>query len=150
MARLLVLDGSDGGTYTPPDSGSTSTGTTAAAAGPVTAAGTVSSGSVAGGGGVNVSGIMVRVAVADTPVQCQPFKVNKGERVFVRPLPGNTKAIQVGRYSLAAVYGPFDYVGPSDAEREFPVSNTGEIFIAQLTGNFVVNEGVSINIRRAS
>jgi len=99
--------------------------------------------------GVNIGGFPVRVAVVNVPVQCTPMPVIAGEKVFIRPLPVNTKTVQIAMYRQAALRGPCDYVAPADTEREFPVEDLGQIYICQVTGAFVAGEGIAVNVRRS-
>ncbi len=121
----------------PPVQGYSSAPATDAADGVIGAAGSIT----------NVS-FIARLAAADTAVQVQAVPVQAGERVYIRPLPGNKYAVKVAQYSMAAVFGPFDYVGISDAEREFPVRNTGTIYIAQEAAAFQAGDGIAVNIRK--
>lgn len=96
----------------------------------------------------NIGGITIKAAAANpttTPVQGISHPVNPGEKVFIKALPTNTKPIQVAMYPVAAVYGPCDFIGTADAEREFPCSDISQIWI---TGQ-VAGEGISVSIRKS-
>lgn len=96
----------------------------------------------------NIGGIQATVAVAGVAVKVTPRRVQSNQRVYVRPLPQNTKPVRVAlNDSLAPFYGQYDVVSPGEPERLFPVTDLGEIYIGQVAGSFVLGEGILINIR---
>lgn len=143
MARILDNGGDyGGGTSGGTSGGSSSSGSSA----PMGAAGV---GTAARPGQTNVIGLRVKVAVADTPVRCNPERVLPGERVYISPLFGNTKVVRVAISPANCLFGPYDEVAPTDTEREFPVDNTGYIWVMQPTGAFVLSEGIAVKPRRS-
>jgi hypothetical protein len=132
--------GSGGGTGGTGGTGTGSAGVMAAASAPTAARPAQS----------NVLGLRVRVAVADVPVRCSPERILPGERVYITPLSGNTKVVRVALTPSGCIHGPYDEVGPTDAEREFPVDNTGFIWIMQSGAGFVLNEGIAVKPRKSA
>lgn len=100
------------------------------------------------GGITNIVGTKVKVATADVPVQCRAERLDNGVRVFIRPLPGNTKPVRVAKSAAACIFGPYDELPASDNETEFPVHNLGNIWVMQPTGAFVAGEGISVKARK--
>lgn len=141
MARNL--DDNSGGDY----GGSTA----GAGAGSAAVAGAMASQGTAGRPGqTNVIGLRVKVATADVAVRCSPERILPGDRVYISPLSVNTKVVRVALSQAACTFGPYDEVAPGDNEKEFPVDNTGYIWIMQPTGAFVLNEGIAVKPRRSA
>lgn len=101
----------------------------------------------------NIGGIILKATALDTAYQCQSIRVMPGEKVYIRPLPSNAVAsvLRLGLYALQVMHGACDYVAAGDVEREFPVDNTGKIFIFGTAGEGAgAGDGIVVNIRRAA